>query len=212
MNAAAAILGVGPRGGDINNPIYRPEARNAHLNAAKDPVTGLPALHKGKPFSDSTAIGRIDEAPWARMAAFMLLAGRTNSEIGVSAGVHPDTVRNLRAQRWFQELLSTLANEQGEDVLGLINSEAIASIEKIVAIRDNAENDKTALAASIWLAEQKTGKAIQKILTASTSRSFASVEDEERALLEELEALRSARQSKPTPTTIDVEASPVPSP
>lgn len=209
MNAAAQILGVGPRGGNLKNPLFNPAHRNAPLNSKIDAATGMPALHK---FRDTTVMGLKDEQGWERMAAFMLLAKRTNSEIAAAAGVHPQMVTVLRQQRWFQELLTTLANEQGEDLLGLIHSEAVASIQKIVDIRDGSENEKTSLAAAVWLAEQSTGKAVQKIITASTSRSYASVEDEERALLEELEALRSARQSKPTPTTIDVEASPVPSP
>jgi hypothetical protein len=48
------------------------------------------------------------------MAAYMLNAGRTNSEIAIAAGVKAGEVGVLRQQRWFQELCATIADSTME--------------------------------------------------------------------------------------------------
>lgn len=210
MNAAVEALGglpepgdadlKGPRGGDITRIDLNPVGRKAHLNARVDPATGLPGLHY-REFTDTSVRGREKEPPWARMAAFMLLQGRTNSEIGMAGNVHPDTVGHLRAQRWFQELLATLANEDGEASLGLLRAEAVASIEKIVELRDGAENQRVQLAAAIFIAEQVNGKAVQKTMNLNANTTFDSPDAEMRSIQEQLAALRAARQQPTTQST-----------
>lgn len=196
---------TGPRGGNLNNPAQAPAFRQAHLTAPIDPATGLPGLHSSKKspnFRDTAVCGRQSEPPWARLAAFMLLAGRTNIEIAMAAGVQKETVSQLRGNRWFQELLSTLANEAGEDILGLVRSESVASIEKIVEIRDSAESDKTRLAAAVWLAEQSTGKAIQKVQSVNVNRTYSSPDEELADITRQLAELRAAREKTLPATTV----------
>lgn len=198
MSAAGDMLGevvLGPDGGNVNATL-KPDGRRAHLNTRVDPATGLPGLHR-KEFVDTTVHGRDKEPAWARMAAFMLLQGRTNSEIGMAAGVHPGTVSQMRGQRWFQELLATLANEDGEAGMALMKAENLASIQRIVDLRDNSENERVSLSAAQFIVEQVQGKAVQRNMNVNASTTFDSPDAEMRSIQEQLSALQAARQNKP---------------
>lgn len=177
---------LGPLGGNLNNPEQYPEHRKMHMNSR--PVEGGHTLHQ---FIDTAMMGVKNEQPWHRMAAYMLLAGRTNSEIALAADVVPGTVSVLRAQRWFQELLATLANESGAELHGLLQAEAQDALNRIVDLAQNAESERVRLAANIQLLEQAHGKAVQKIISHNTSRTYSSPEEETAALLQELDTLRS---------------------
>lgn len=193
MEFAMKELGLGPRGGQLDAPAHKADWRRAEHNAPPCPVTGLPGLHKHEgsepEFKDSVTLGIKDEQPWHRMAAYMILAGRTNSEIAMAANVTPQTVSHLRAQRWFQQLLAVLANETGADITGLLASEAAASVEKLVFLRDNAESERVSLAAATSLLEHAHGKAVQKIVS-HTSHTVVPPQEEMAQLQQELEVLR----------------------
>ncbi len=184
-------INLGPRGGDLNNP-NGSQYRRQSLNATRD-ATGQPGLHSApeKNWIDTSVPGLQREQPWHRMAAFMLLMGRTNSEIAAAADVHPQSVSNLRAQRWFQELLGTLANESGQDIQGLVASEAAASIAKIVDIRDNPDvSARVQLSAAQMLLEHAHGKPTQKVVTArASSASSADLHTQMEELTAEIQAL-----------------------
>ena len=173
------------------NPKWSPERRTARLNAECETATGLPELHR---FSkeDSERHGLKNEQPWHRMAAFMLLAGRTNSEIGAAAGVTPTTVSVLRSQRWFQDLLAILANEAGSDITGLLASEAQASLNLMVEIRDDDELPaRIRYTAAKDLLELSHGKATQKVVSlVSHSVSHKSPDEEMQEIQQELANLR----------------------
>lgn len=182
---------TGPQGGNLNHPHQAPEARRSPLNATIDVTTGLPGLHRMEGFQDTAIQGRKNEQPWHRLAAYMILARRTNTEIAMAAGVDPGTVCNLRAQRWFQELLATLANHDGEEIKASIKSEALASLQKIVEIRDNPEvSARVQLAAAQSLLEHAEGKPTQKILSVSATTTFSNEKDELAAIQAELRAIR----------------------
>lgn len=197
--AAKQLMGI--MGGDLTQEKLRPEARQAHLNAKIDPATGLPGLHRGpgvardhrNEWHDRATVGRVDEQPWHRMAAFMLLAGRTNSEIAMAANVSTQCVSDLRAQRWFHELLGVLANETGQDIRAAVDSYAMEALEGIVDIARNGESERARLQACNILLEHSQGKPVQKILSSNVTRTYASVEDEASAIDEELRLLREAR-------------------
>lgn len=176
---------TGPRGGLINNPVYNPDARKSHFNSPN----GLDALHRFTK-EDTTRQGIQKEQPWHRMAAFMLNAGRTNSEIALAAGKDVGSVSQLRGNRWFQELCATIANNVGEELVGLIQSEAQESIETIVALRDGSESDRIRLTAAITLLEHAHGKPTQKVVTDVTHRRGLSPDEERRQLEEELTNIR----------------------
>lgn len=194
---AAPVLG--PRGGKTDVHAMRPEYRNASLNAPM--VDGFPMLHKGpRPTREeaitTATVGKCDEQPWHRMAAFMLLAGRTNSEIAAAASVGPATVSHLRAQRWFQELLAVLANETGADIVGLLQSEAAASLETLVSLRDTGESERVRLAAALALFEHANGKPVQKVISHSSHSVHATPQDEMDAIQQELAVLRDRNPQK----------------
>lgn len=188
---------VGPQGGNLNNPLQSPEARRAKLNAELDPLSNLPQLHRKDGFEDTAVAGRQNEQPWHRMAAFMLLAGRTNSEIALAAGVTPGTVSHIRGNRWFQELLATLANHEGEDVIGLLRSESLASVEKLVELRDSSESDRVQLAAATTLLEHAAGKPTQRILSVSATTTFSDEKSELENIQAELRAIRNQQNNQP---------------
>lgn len=182
---------VGPRGGDPINTPHNVQARIAPLNQ------NAQGMHRGpgkggvaRDRSEGTYNGIVNEAPWHTMAAYMLLAGRTNSEIAAAAGVGANHVSVLKAQRWFQEKLAILSNNEGEDILGLIKSETAASVAKLVELRDNAENERTQLTAANILLEQAVGKATQKIVSAVSHSVHKNPTDEMTAIQDELAALR----------------------
>lgn len=172
---------TGPQGGNV-------EAHNAEWRRADFRPQEEFGLHK---FEDTAIPGRKNEQPWHRMAAYMLLSGHTNKEIAAAAGVGPGTVSQLRAQRWFQELLATLANDAGDAVLGLLEAEAVASLEKIVSLRDGAEDERIQLTAATTLIEHYKGKPHQTI-TQEIKKVTQSPQEEYAALQKELLELRQA--------------------
>jgi hypothetical protein len=185
LEAAPTPVNTGPKGGLIDNPVYHPEARRSHFNSPH----GLDALHRFEK-NDTTRQGIQNEQPWHRMAAFMLNAGRTNSEIALAAGKDVGAVSQLRSNRWFQELCATIANNVGEELVGLIQSEAQESIETIVSLRDGSESDRIRLTAAITLLEHAHGKPTQKVVTDITHRRGLSPEEERRQLEDELNNIR----------------------
>jgi len=172
---------VGPRGGNLNNPDQHPEWRKKEFNGSIEH-----GLHR----YDTASEGFKNERPWNRMAAFMLIAGRTNSEIAVAANVTPGEVTLLRQQRWFQELCATIANNDGEEVLGYLASEAVASVQKLVDLRDFGESESIQFASARTLLEQAHGKPVQKVISDVTSRRAMSPQEEMEQLKNELAALR----------------------
>lgn len=177
----------GPLGGNLNNPAQQPEARRAPHTA----LEGLDIpLHN--PRGEVATCGLQHEQPWHRMAAYMLINGHTNKEIAAAAGVQPTTVSILRANRWFQELVAVLANEAGRDLTMIVQSEALASMETVVAIRDDANLPaRTRLSAATFLFEQAHGKAVQKIVSSNINHTSNLTPQEEMAQIrEELELLR----------------------
>lgn len=193
MNNALTFLAshaTGPNGGNLNNPAQQPERRRQPLNV--EMKENGPGLHRGLEFKDSAVAGLGNEQPWHRMAAFMLLAGRTNSEIGMAAGVGANMVSILRGQRWFQELLAVLANETGADITGLLASEAQASLNKLVELRDNAESERIQMSAALALLEHANGKPTQKIISSVSHTTHSSPSEEMDSINQQLAALRSS--------------------
>lgn len=195
------IQGQGPKGGNLNNPNQQPDARRTAFNATHDDQGRL-LLHRKEDFVDTAVAGTQNEQPWHRMAAFMLLAGRTNSEIAMAAGVVPSTVSHLRAQRWFQELLATLSNEHGADLTGLLQSEAQDSLNVLIEMRDDTTLPaRLRYQAAKDLFELAHGKATQKIVSSVSHTTHASPSEEMESIQQQLAALRSsATKELPAPT------------
>jgi len=176
---------VGPCGGNLQNPATHPEWRTKSFEGSISH-----GLHRFVQSEDKAYTGLKDEQPWHRMAAYMLNAGRTNSEIAMAAGVRPQEVGVLRQQRWFQELCATIANNDGEEILGALKAEALESINKLSSLRDFAESEAVQLSAARTLLEQAHGKPLQKIVSDVTSRRASSPREEFDQLTKELADLR----------------------
>jgi hypothetical protein len=189
VEGAVKELARGPRGGNVDNPATTPNWRRKEFN----PLNGN-GLHRADGWVDTTERGIKNEQPWHRMAAYMLLAGRTNSEVAMAASVTPQHVSQLRGQRWFQELLGTLANNEGDEIMGVLKAEGLASVEKMVYLRDHAECERVQYAAAKDLTEMVNGKAVQRTLSVSAHTTFESPKEEYESLQNELEQLRQSRQ------------------
>lgn len=194
----------GPKGGNLNNPAQHPERRNASYNATD---TGL---HRSEGFRDTAGPGLKNEQPWHAMAAYMLLAGRTNSEIAMAAGVTPQSICTLRANRWFQEKLALLANEHGQDILGLLQGEAHASLQRMIEVRDaiyekpTIATERLAYQAAKDIFELAHGKATQTVISSVSHTTHSSPSEEMESINQQLNALRSAQQRETLPALPDV--------
>lgn len=174
---------VGPRGGNLNNPKHQPECRRASFN----PLT-KGGLHR---FEDTATVGHKNELPWHRMAAYMLINRRTNSEIAMAADVDLATISQLRANRWFQELLATIANEQGEEVTGIIAGHAIDAVNTIAEVMNDPDSTRRErITAAQILLEQAQGKPVQKNINLNENRRSSDPIEEYAGIVEELKTLR----------------------
>jgi hypothetical protein len=194
MNLALDFLGLkrlGPRGGDLDMPVRKPERRQSHFNSPN----GLNGLHRFEQ-PETAEVGLKNEQPWHRMAAYMLNAGRTNSEVAAAAQRSVAEVTGLRAQRWFQELCATVANNFGEELIGLLQSEAAASIEMVVNLRDTAESERVQLAAAQLLIEHARGKPTQTVISDVTHRVNKDPREERAELLRELAEMNKPAQAQ----------------
>jgi len=198
----AAPVRRGPRGGNLDSPLHNPHRREAPYQPIDMPDGGLGLhIHPEKQYRNAAAPGLQKEQSWHAMAVFMTLAGRTNVEIAAAAGVHPQSVSNLKTQLWFQQKLAIAENNAGEAYLGLIYGEAIASVQKVIAIRDESPSERLQLQAATWLAEQAHGKAVQKIET-KVQHSHASPADELANIEAELRNIRSGRSPEAVPDIV----------
>jgi hypothetical protein len=178
---------VGPDGGNLNNPDQRPERRRSSFNGSISH-----GLHRFVSTEDKAYEGLKNEMPWHRMAAYMLNAGRTNSEIAMAAGVQVGEVSILRQQRWFQELCATIANNDGEEILGAIKSHVLDAIEKTAALMHMAESESVQANCAKTLIEQAHGKPLQKIVSDVTQRRATSPKEEYEQLTRELADLQAS--------------------
>lgn len=181
----------GPRGGNLLK--HQPERRRASLNANIG-ESGLPTLHRFDK-AEVAEPGVKNEQSWQRLAAFMLLSGRTNSEIALAAGRDIASVNLLRTQRWFQELLAVLANEQGADLHAAITSHAHDAINRIAEIASGdieTYGVRNILSASQLLLEQAKGKATQTVVSTVSHTTHASPSEEMESIQQQLAALRSS--------------------
>lgn len=189
LGTSAPPESLGPRGGDLNGNL-RPESKRVPLNV-EDLGDGIYSLHKQNGFKEVACNGIKDAQPWHMMAATMMLAGLSMQDIARAAGCTPGYLSVLKAQRWFQEHLAIKAAENGKGIANLIQSEVLSSIQTIIDIRDDPEEGaRTRLQAANIILEQGQGKPVQKNINFTATTSFSSLEEEEKALKEELKAIR----------------------
>lgn len=184
---------LGPRGGLLDGTV-KAECRRAALQESE--VTGLHRFVLDD-FRDSSTQGLMNEQPWHNMAAHMVAFGFTLKQIAESAGVSINAISGLKAQRWFQERVAQIAHAHGKDIADVIKAEALASVQKLVELRDGAESERVQLAAAVQLLEHGHGKAVQRVVAVTATKHFSSEKEEETALLEELSILQKQRKTLP---------------
>lgn len=184
------------------------ERKEAHANCEVLP-SGEMSLHRVEPKTD-IGMGWKDEKPWHRVAAWMVAEGQSDEVVARVAGVAEETVRQLRRQTWFSELVATFASQTGRGYAQRIAAEAEKSLEKLLSIRDDESYDeggkpivsaRTKADVSKFLIEQVHGKAVQKVISISANTNFSSEQEEREALLAELQALRGRRRERPPEET-----------
>lgn len=175
----------GPLGGNLENPDQYPERRRAPFTA---PMleNGAPGLHR----PDSAYRGILNEQPWHRMVAHMVLNRIPNKKIAEYAEVTESYISILRGQYWFQELLAVLANEQGEGLTALISSQAVSAFQRIVTLAETSESERIALAANQLILEHAHGKPVQRVVSNISHSVSRSPADEMAEIQQELDAIR----------------------
>lgn len=179
------------------------ERKESHAKCELLP-SGELSLHRMEPKTD---IGRgvKNEQKWHRVAAWMVAEGQSDEQIAAVAEMAPETVKQLRRQTWFSELVATFASQTGRTYAQRIAAEAEKSLEKLLTIRDDESYDedgkpivsaRTKADVSKFLIEQVHGKAVQKVISVTASTSFSSEQEERDALLSELQALRARKRER----------------
>ena len=189
----------GPNGGNLDDPARYPDRRNAPLNAPViETADGerIIGLHDPRE-QDTCAIGVLKESPWIRMAAHMLNRGFTNVEVAEAAGKTKDYISKLRAQRWFNELCATLAENKEATVRARLDGYALDAVEGIAEIAFDERVDekgnpivptRVKLDARRTLLEHAHGKPTQKVLSVTASTHFSSEKEEYDAIISELQS------------------------
>lgn len=209
VNLAKEVL-RGPRGGDLTDTSNYPQYRNSpHKGQMLE--SGLPGLHRFE-FADTTVCGVKNESPIHNMAALMLARGMANTEVAAAAGFTPEYIAVLKSQHWFQQRIAWHSANITADITERLKAEANGAFERIVNLSQEAPSEdvkaSTILAANVFLVEQVTGKATQKILSISKTTHYESPADEMADLQSQLKALESTRLSPPAELVLGITNSP----
>ncbi len=121
----------------------------------------------------------VRERPWHRTVINMAAAGYTNVEIGKTVGRNIWSVENTLRQPWARKYLINEAKKTVQDeIKAILESEALPSIRKLVAVRDGeGVRPSDVLAASNSLLDRFLGKPVQPMTT--DAKPVAQLSDEE---------------------------------
>jgi lambda repressor-like predicted transcriptional regulator len=156
--------------GGIHSPNYDPKAYANGDNAA------MPNALAGD-LDCKHIVER--ERPWHRTIVNMAAAGYNNREIAKMTGRHTNTVENTLRQPWAREYLITEAKKTVQDeIKAILESEALPSIRKLVAVRDGeGVRPSDVITASNSLLDRFLGKPVQPMTT--DAKPVAQLSDEE---------------------------------
>lgn len=186
---------TGPYGGRLDHEPSQPDARRASFQPVDTDDPEILGLHNATDWHDTSVGGIYKEQGWHRMAAYLILEGKDNKEVARIAQVNPATISHLRAQRWFQELLSRLAADDHQAVHAAMQSHALAAVEKVAFLMENSESDRVQAQCALALIEHTQGKPVQRIHSVhEKGRTFGSPQEERDSLMQQLSELRRARE------------------
>lgn len=133
------------------------------------------------------------EQPWHRLAAQMYAFGYNNGEIAKELDKNYQTVKNLIKRREFQAMVNTIIEERGigKDLMEQVKTEAIASLQTLVELRDNPKVSASVRAnIAMNILERNLGKVPQKLEHSGEIRTGDPVAEIERLKQQNTELLR----------------------
>ena len=134
----------------------------------------------------------LHEKPEHRLLLLLKLRGLSNNEIAAESGYTVPWISQLMRQPWAVAMMSRMMTETGQDsIRGILQSEAVPSIMKLVALRDDPDAPATVQkSACDSLLDRYLGKPAQHIDVVETragmdAESVAEVDKEIARLKEE---------------------------
>ncbi len=119
-----------------------------------------------------------NERPEHRMMLWLKIKGHSTDEIAKITRYSPQMVRIVCKQDWFRKAFVRFADEIGRDAAEtFLQGQEIPTLEKLVELRDQAENESVSLGASKELLDRIRGKAVIKQEIKSTSSVDMTVND-----------------------------------
>lgn len=153
-----------------------------------------------------------------RLIAYMVIAGKTNIEIGRTLGYHPTRISIIRQSPLFQALTAQLQKELQRstvgDIVDRIMREAGPSVDTIVELRDAAESENVRLAAAqdllnrnpqtAKISRTEEDRTVRVVLDGDAMRRMASVIAEDEGRADAIPAIATAVSDSPLrPRTLD---------
>lgn len=130
----------------------------------------------------------IQEQPWHRQLASLLVAGTPAVQCAEIFGKTPMQISNVRRQTWFREHMRRLLAESGKNLLNLFEDQAAASLATVLEIRDNVEAPlKTRLDAAESILSRCLGRKTDTTVRHQQVNSPSVEEAELRKRLEQLQ-------------------------
>ena len=84
----------------------------------------------------------INEQPWHRQFAYKLLEGKSLTQCAKIFDKSPSYLTGLKAQHWFKELITELAEQSFEnDIASLLEGEAASAILTLAELAQNGKNE-----------------------------------------------------------------------
>jgi len=92
-----------------------------------------------------------NEKPWHRTLAYLSLQGKPTAELAEEFGKHPDTIRLIKRQPWFEDLCARLAAEHFDnDVTKMVEGADTSAVLKLESLmEDGSESTQRFSAAKL---------------------------------------------------------------
>lgn len=143
-----------------------------------------PKFHGAKP----PTLAVMTEKPIHRLMAFWVASGRSNIELAELTGYARPYVSQLIRQPWFQQQVSHIIAQAGEDeLMTRIRGAGVDSVMKLIELRDSSESDSVKLGATKELLDRLLGKPQQNVNQTITRKD---PKDELDSVERELDSLR----------------------
>jgi hypothetical protein len=136
----------------------------------------------------------LHEKPEHRLLVYLKAQGKSNRQCAELMGFTESWISQITRQPWFRKrLVETLSKHGGDAVEAVLKTEALASVETLIELRDNAKSDATKLAATNSLLDRIFGKPTQHIKTERMA-SPDNAQDEMSKIDKELAELRAQQK------------------